>query len=188
MDLNDLELRDELVRRAALDQNARRAVNTSISSDGCAIGNSPDEREAIRELEHVDAQNTAWLYGVVSSSGWPTRNRVGDEAARAAWLLVQHADHDPGFQKACLDQLGALADDDVDRTLVAYLTDRVNLAHGLPQTYGTQLENHDGTWRPRTLEDPTNVDKRRAAVGLSTLAEYLDIFATGRHRRPNTET
>lgn len=187
MELDDLELRDELVRRAALDQEARGALNKFINGAGSVIGNSPHEREAIRELERVDEQNTSWLLKVVSTIGWPTRSRVGDEAARAAWLLVQHADHDPVFQKTCLDQLRTLADDDVDQSLVAYLTDRVNLAHGLPQTYGTQVENHDGTWRPRTLEDPANVDQRRAAVGLSTLAEYLDIFNSGRHRRPNTE-
>ncbi len=163
-------------------------VGVFMNSAGNAIGNSPEEREAIRELELVDAQNTAWLHEVVATGGWPTRNRVGDEAARAAWLLVQHADHDPAFQKTCLDQFRTLGHDEVDQSLVAYLTDRVNLAHGLPQTYGTQVENHDGTWRPRLLEDPANVDERRAAVGLPTLAEYLEIFTTGRYRRPSTET
>ena len=91
MEIDDLELRDALLRRAALDQTARRALGTFTNATGCATGSSPDEREAIRELERVDAQNTFWLQQVVSSSGWPTRKRVGEEAARSAWLLVQHA-------------------------------------------------------------------------------------------------
>jgi hypothetical protein len=39
-----------------------------------------------------------------------------------------------------------------------------------PQRYGTQL---DVGFKPMPIEDEKNVDKRRAAVGLSPLVEYL---------------
>lgn len=55
---------------------------------------------------------------------------------------------------------------------LAYLTDRVLLAEGQPQEYGTQVR--DG--RPRELRAPESVDERRAAVGLEPLAAYLEGF------------
>jgi hypothetical protein len=30
---------------------------------------------------------------------------VGEDGAHAAWLLAQHADRDPAFQRRCLDLL-----------------------------------------------------------------------------------
>ena len=41
---------------------------------------------------------------------------------------------------------------------------------GKPQRYGTQMGEN---FEPRPIEDPTNVEKRRAAVGLPPLAEYV---------------
>jgi hypothetical protein len=58
-------------------------------------------------LMAVDADNTAWLKGVIDQSGWPEQSMVGDEAARAAWLLAQHADRDPAAQRRFLQCLEA---------------------------------------------------------------------------------
>jgi hypothetical protein len=50
---------------------------------------------------------------------------------QAAWLLVQHADHDPAFQRVCLELLGgAVRAGEADVRHHAYLTDRVLLAEG----------------------------------------------------------
>jgi len=42
----------------------------------------------------------------------------------------------------------------------AYLTDRVLLAEGQPQEYGTQMAGRDGRWQPRQLREPGTVDQR----------------------------
>jgi hypothetical protein len=59
---------------------------------------------------------------------------------------------------------------------LAYLIDRVRVAKNLPQVYGTQIgPGPDGDVAPRTpIEDPDNVDARRAEAGLGTLEEYYD--------------
>jgi hypothetical protein len=51
----------------------------------------------------VDAGNLAWLKETVAEVGWPGRSMVGEDGAHAAWLLAQHADRDPAFQRRCLD-------------------------------------------------------------------------------------
>src|ERR1017187_4167812 len=52
--------------------------------------------------ESIDKKHTARLKSIIKEYGWPTITLVGERASRAAWLLVQHADHDRGFQKDCL--------------------------------------------------------------------------------------
>lgn len=127
-------------------------------------------------MRAVDSDNTAWLRDIVDTTGWPRRSRVGDDAVVAAWLLVQHADHDPAFQRRCLDLVEALPEGEVEATKLALLTDRVLLAEGRPQRYGTQAILVDGRYQVRETEDPEHVDERRAAVGLEPLATYLERF------------
>ncbi|MFF4306909.1 DUF6624 domain-containing protein [Streptomyces sp. NPDC001601] len=157
--MND-ELAGELHRRAERDQAARRlAVKTR---DG-------------RDMRRIDADNTAWLEQVISQRGWPGIALVGERGADAAWLLAQHADLDPAFQRRALELLKAAveAGDALPRHL-AYLTDRVLVTAGEPQVYGTQYtDDGDGSnLRLQPVADPDRLDERRAAVGLEPAAEY----------------
>jgi len=158
-------LRKELLNRVKKDQRVR----ADLPADTAKI-----TRALVKRLESVDKANTAWLKRVVQKHGWPGKSLVGSDGAQAAWLLVQHADLDPEFQKQCLElmekavQVGeALAQNFV------YLTDRVRSKEGKLQLYGTLLKFAEGRYVPFPIEDEANVDKRRAAVGLPTLAEYL---------------
>jgi hypothetical protein len=71
----------------------------------------------------------------------------------------------------------ALPKDEVSQRNLAYLTDRVLLAEGKKQIYGTQYHTVDGKMEPKPLEDPENVDRRRAEAGLEPLAEYARQLA-----------
>lgn len=98
---------------------------------------------------------------------------MGDQGADDAWLLIQHADRDPEFQQQALELLKAAveADDALARHL-AYLTDRVLVAHGRPQLYGTQYTEEDNRLQPQPVRDPEQLDARRAAMGLDSAAAY----------------
>ena len=58
------------------------------------------------------------------------------------------------------------------------MEDRVALAEGRRQIYGSQLRQVGGDPRMfvSPLEDPDHVDERRASVGLPPMAEYLKIW------------
>ena len=74
---------------------------------------------------------------IVAEFGWPTSRLVGPDGMRAAWLLVQHADHDVDSQKKCLSMMKKhINDDQVAKADVAYLTDRVAVNEQKPQYYG----------------------------------------------------
>ena len=156
-------LRDELLAMANADQHAREQVVKSDFKD----------QKALAHMGALDARHTAHLEEVVTKHGWPGKSLVGERAAHAAWLLVQHADAAPAFQRRCLELMTKMPAGEVSATDVAYLTDRVLLAEGKPQRFGTQFEKDAaGRWVPKTLEDPEHVDERRRAVGLEPLADY----------------
>ena len=123
--------------------------------------------------ESIDVKNTQRMKEIVVEIGWPTISKVGEQASFMAWLLVQHADLDNEFQQSCLALMKAQPADEVKKQNIAYLEDRVRVGQGQPQIYGTQFfTNEQEELVPRPIEDPENVDKRRAEVGLGTLEEY----------------
>jgi hypothetical protein len=168
------DLRSELLRRVKIDQGARLALIEFTKQHGPDPASKKAEYEKLRHaVELADRENTARLAEVIAKSGWPTVTQVGADGAHAAWLLVQHADANAKFQRQCLDLMTKVPKAEVSQTDVAYLTDRVLLAEGKKQMYGTQFTSVGGKWEPRPLEDPTKVDERRKAVGLPPLADYV---------------
>ena len=163
----DLDLAGELGRRVAREQALRSAAMTDLL---------PTIRQTLdRLLAEEDANNTRWLKQLLNERGWPGRSLVGDAGAHAVWLLVQHADADLPFQEASLQLLAvAAAAGEAASADLAYLDDRVRVARGKLQRYGTQCEqNDDGHWCPLPLAEPNDVDQLRAEAGLEPLATYL---------------
>ncbi len=130
-------------------------------------------------MEAVDHRNTARMKQIVEKHGWPTRSMVADDGTRCAWLLVQHGDHAVAFQSKCLKLMQSLrTNEQVFLVDLAYLTDRVLVNESKPQVYGTQCHIAGGKQQPRPIRDPENVDKRRKAMGMSTLKEYMELMHT----------
>lgn len=167
----DQALRAELLARMERDQRARSAEPGS---------------DVPEELRSVDLDNARWLAALLQERGWPLRSEVGEDGSLAAWLLAQHADQDPPFQRRCLVLLvEAVQQGEADPSHQAYLTDRVFLAENRPQVYGTQITAGPEGYRPRDLADPDRVDELRASVGLPPLADYLAQFEAAGPPRPS---
>ncbi|MDR3402020.1 MAG: hypothetical protein P4L99_05930 [Chthoniobacter sp.] len=180
--IKEPELRLELLSRDEADQQARTAIVAwlSVNGKGMTVNEADLSPEHLAEYQKLsgaikksDQENTERLGEIIEKYGWPTKTLVGRDGSHAAWLLVQHADDNTKFQRKCLDLMTKLPHGEVSQSDVAYLTDRVLLAEGKKQIYGTQFTFSDAKWVPQTLEDEANVDKRRAEVGLPPLAEYV---------------
>ena len=55
----------------------------------------------------------------------------------------------------------------------AYLIDRINLNEGKQQVYGTQVNMGENGTTIKPCIDTLNLDKRRLAVGLPSIKDYL---------------
>jgi hypothetical protein len=122
--------------------------------------------------ETVDVRNTKRLKELLKDNGWPLISEYGEEAATAAWILVQHADHDVAFQEEILAKLQALPQGEVSLQHLSFLEDRTLVNRGLPQKYGSQIGPE---YKPRPIADESNVDARRASMKMQPLAEYIEF-------------
>lgn len=127
-------------------------------------------------MSALDRRDREWLRPVVARQGWFRNSEYGPGVASAAFLIVQHADHDLDFQREMLALLEPIAaEGEMRASSYAMLTDRVAVNSGEPQLYGSQgWCIGPGEWAPRdhvgTLEE---VDERRATVGLHPMADYV---------------
>jgi hypothetical protein len=175
----DDALRRELLTRLEADQAVRRALMRKQQQ-----GQTPDSLDVQRMLA-VDIANTAWLKRIVAERGWPGRSVVGVDGANAAFLLVQHADRDTAFQARVLPLLErAYAAGEAEGQQVALLTDRLAIARGAPQVYGSQADVIGGRVVLKPIADSAGVDARRARVGLPPLAEYVRLLDSLYAARP----
>ncbi|HEU4569334.1 MAG TPA: DUF6624 domain-containing protein [Gemmatimonadales bacterium] len=176
----DSALQRELLARLATDQAIRDTFTAALRQ-----GLPPDTLVARRMLA-VDSANTEWLRRVVADGGWPTRSRVGEEGAQAAFLIVQHATHDTAFQARMLPLLErAAAAGEARGADVAMLADRIAVHRGGRQRYGTQAQIQGGRVVLDPIDDSAHVDERRAALGMPPLAAYVAVLESVYTARPS---
>jgi len=114
-----------------------------------------------------DEENLRWFKNQVAEIGWFGQKQFGWAADRAALLIVQHADVDPGFQESVVAELWSrVAVADVDPENFAYLVDRVAVRAGRPQQFGTQIECVNGNWVVPEIENHATLDERRNRMNL----------------------
>jgi hypothetical protein len=123
----------------------------------------------------IHETNASRLQAIIAEIGWPSERLVGKEAAKAAWLIAQHAISQPEFQRSCLECLAEAArEHTVPLWQPAMLEDRIRVFEGRPQLYGSQLKvDAHGNMQPHAIEDAERVEERRRAVGLEPLADIL---------------
>lgn len=131
-----------------------------------------------KRLIRIDTRNTERVKQMLEGRDWFQDDLDGEGAGYYGWLLVQHADRNPEFQVEVLGMIEAkIGAPGVSKGSFAYLYDRVAVAAGRPQRYGTQsIECVAGHASPGPLEDAENIDALRAELGLGPLAEYMAIF------------
>jgi hypothetical protein len=171
----DTVLRAELLSLGQRDQQNRESIDSVVRRYGKG---SPEAQSAERKLAEGDARLQSRLRAIVNQFGWPGRRLVGDDAAHAAWLLLQHSD--TSYQRVMLPMIRERArQNDVRAADAALLEDRVRVGKGRKQRFGSQLRNTSIPGAPPVLypiEAEECVDVRRAAVLLPPLADYLALF------------
>lgn len=134
---------------------------------------SKEIRELWASIEHTDSVNLIKVKSILDKYGWAGADVVGRAGNQTLFLVIQHADIETQ-QKYLPVMREAVKNKKAQPSALALLEDRVALRTGRKQIYGSQVGTFDdGKHYVQPLEDPDNVDKRRAEVGLSPLADYI---------------
>lgn len=110
-------------------------------------------------------------------------DKVGQDGSDNFWLIVQHCDKFPKFQKRVLRSMHKeVQKKNANPKNYAYLYDRVEVNAGRKQLFGTQVdyevEKTGKAFVKNGLSDSANVDSHRKAYDLNPLKEYLNIMTT----------
>lgn len=141
-----------------------------------ANSDDPAEQLAWRRLtaRHGDRLNE-----IMDEYGWPRTQLVGEEAARAAWLIAQHADRRLDVQWRALQLVRqAVSAGSARPRELAFLRDPTLVNEGRQQIYGTQIAGvKDWAPIPWPCEEPERMDELRTEVGIEPFDEYVAKYS-----------
>jgi hypothetical protein len=150
----DLELRDRLIKSGR-------------------SGEGYDE-----EMKKLHIRNAEILNAIIDRIGYPTADKVGQEASEAARLVIQHSINHPDFMKKCMKLMTtAVEEHKAEKLSLVYLTDRIAVFEGKPQQYGTQFDwDENGLLSPNFYDSVSEVNRRRTSIGLNTIEEQTVVI------------
>jgi len=167
----DIEYAKKLWKMQALDQ----AYYSDIDIAEKKIGMKSTVVIALWDLkDRINKQNQIELEQLIESKGWPKKTEVGEQAASAAFLIIQHSDNEK--QKKYLPVIKKLCEqNEADWQSYALMYDRIQVYDNKPQKYGSQITYNDQTkkYELLPLEDETKVDEWRKEIGLVPLSDYV---------------
>jgi hypothetical protein len=156
------------------DQYLRKQIDSIVKKYGFK---SEQVNEKVREGKKLDSINLIKVKAILDKYGWLGSDEIGTMGNTTLFLVIQHSDlktqeHYLPMMKEAVKQGKAEA------SSLALLEDRILLRNGKKQIYGSQIGRDIEKGEPYVspLEDPENVDKRRANVGLEPMKEYAERF------------
>lgn len=154
-----------------LDQRYRNQMEETIARFG---SDSKESKALFKNMKITDSLNLIQVEAIINKHGWLGSDKIGSQANTTLFMVIQHAEL-PAQIKYLPMMREAVKKGNARASSLALLEDRVALKQGKKQIYGSQI-----SWNMKTnesfvapLEDPDNVDLRRAEVGLPSLQAYL---------------
>lgn len=167
----DKPLQSKLIAIFEDDQGIRRQFIAAQKE----FGYQSREVDSLRKIMiFKDSINQLEITKILDQYGWVGIDKVGGKANHTLFLVIQHADQ--ATQEKYLPIMReAVKNGKAEARSLALLEDRVALGEGKRQIYGSQIgmNNETQKYYVLPLDDPDNVDRRRAEVGLSPLADYV---------------
>jgi hypothetical protein len=167
----DKPLQKELLQIFSDDQEIRKLFTETVKAHGYQ---HPKIDSLGKIMRYRDSTNLIKVKKILDERGWVGSNLVGSMANQTIFLVIQHSDLET--QKKYLPMMrDAVRKGNASSSGLALLEDRIAIREGRKQIYGSQIGVIPNTNEHYVLplEDPDNVDKRRAEVGLGTLSEYV---------------
>jgi hypothetical protein len=177
--LADIQGKSRLVAEinglVAADQFERNKIVALLNNQSIPAA---DKDARVKELADMitrhDSARTARLKEIFRTTDLTKLAEIDHGLARAAFMIIIHAENDLAFQK---NQLPVALEPGkkgiVDNQQFAILTDKIAVAEGQPQVYGSQGKCEDGVWQVMGQHDRALIIAARAEIRLEPLDDYL---------------
>ncbi|MCC6463433.1 MAG: hypothetical protein IT260_23385 [Saprospiraceae bacterium] len=163
------ELAQRLARIQRLDQDLRKTLPATRAQFGAQ---SAEMKALWEKISLQDSINLLDIKQILDTFGWPGPKQVGHGGNKTVWLVIQHAGL--AEQEQYLPLLRAAADEGKATCgNLAYLEDRILVRKKQKQLYASQQftpNTSNETWY-YPVEDPDNLNIRRAGMGMSPLSD-----------------
>ena len=128
-------------------------------------------RRGFGDMMTVDQENRKTVVSILEKCGFPKADEVELQSYNAIFFVLQHSPGSiMGYYYREVEE--AVANGKINRSTFALMQDRLLMDFGYKQVYGTQILND----RLYELQDPDNVNTRRAEVGLGPIETYVEYF------------
>jgi len=169
----NLDLKKRLLQMKEEEEGLRRDL---IDNSGYAL-------EKQERLEAGERKLTSELKDIVREHGWPTIQLVGMEASETASLILSRSS-DLEFQREWVSRLGQMVErDEIAGSAIAPVIDSILHSEGKPQLFGSLFRFEGDFMIMEPVQDPQNLDRRRARYLLPPMKETVRIMEDLYHRK-----
>lgn len=137
-----------------------------------AESNEYQSQQLIYERNHEI--NEQKVKAILEKYGWPDKEIAGENGNWTICNVIQHSENIVRLQYLPMMR-EAVKDRKLEPRFLARAEDRIATEKGDLQIYGGQMKYYPETktFNVWPVYDPENIDKRRAAIGLEPIAEFL---------------
>lgn len=137
-----------------------------------AASNEYKEQQEIYEKNHII--NEIIVKNILDNNGWPSKETIGEQGNWTICNVIQHSDNEIRIQYLPMMRQ-AVKDKQLAPRFLVRAEDRIATESGNLQIYGGQMKYYPETksFNVWPVFDPVNIDKRRAEIGLDSIAEFL---------------
>ncbi|HKL91593.1 MAG TPA: DUF6624 domain-containing protein, partial [Allomuricauda sp.] len=136
-----------------------------------------DESDEYKKYQSIYKRNhivNEQKIAAILKDGWPRIEEIGEQGNLTICNVLQHSSPETRLKYLPLLRQ-ATKNNQLSPWLLARTEDRIATDRGELQIYGGQIKYYPETktfdvW---PIDDPVNVDKRRAEIGLESMAQYL---------------
>lgn len=130
------------------------------------------EQQELYKKNHLI--NEEKITTLLDTYGWPTSALIGERGNLTICNVLQHSGNSVRIKYLPLMKQAVL-DKKLEPRFLVRTEDRIATEAGEPQIYGGQMKYYPETksFNVWPVYDPVNIDKRRAAIGLEPIAEFL---------------
>ena len=166
--INYDSLKIEIEKMYDTDQGYRKKVSEMIKNKEAL------DYDLVVKMNQQDSINQISIRNILDKHGWLPKSKIGEKAASAIFLIIQHSDVEvmekyfPLFQEM-------VSKNEADKADAAMMEDRILMYRKKKQIYGTQASMRETEAGPEyfiwPIENPVTVNQRRAEAGFENTVE-----------------